>query len=85
MINSLYVTNTACVALANVLERTNNSTVIRYITSVAEGDPDLELGVPTKACKDISLGQDGDDVKDSLDSSYKLKRFDLLEVINILS
>jgi aminopeptidase N len=91
---SFYVRNTACVAIANALEGTNDFAAIQMLTKVAEEDTDTLVRRTASACINIIKGQDK--VKEirrfdvlaeetKIDSKYKSEKFDLLEDIRILS
>jgi HEAT repeat protein len=91
---SFYVRNTACVAIANALEGTNDSAAILVLTKIAKEDTDSVVKGTADMCINIIEGQDR--VKEkrrfdilaedtSINSKYKSEKFDLLEDISILS
>jgi HEAT repeat protein len=91
---SFYVRNTACVALANALEGTNDSAAIQQLTKIVDEDTDSIVRGTANACINIIIGQVRREERKNfgileeetrIDSKYKSEKFDLLEEINILS
>jgi aminopeptidase N len=91
---SFYVRNTACVALANTLEKMGDSDTVEELRLIAEEDPSSEVRATANVCIDIIKGESKKKEKrrfsaaeeeTKLDSDYKSEKFDLLERINILS
>lgn len=90
---SFYVRNTACVALANVLENTNDVEMIKELKQIAEKDPSSQVRATANVCISIIKGATKMKEKSKLsildeetkfDASYKSEKFDILERINIL-
>ena len=90
---SFYVRNTACIAIANALEGTGDSTAIRLLTKVAQEDIDSIVRSTASACIKIVKAEVRTtekrksgilDEETKIDSKYKSEKFDLLEEIRIL-
>lgn len=89
---SFYVRNTACVALANVLENTGNEDVIKELEHIAERDPSSEVRATANACITIIQGDSKKkekrrlsilDEETKMDSTYRSEKFDILEKIKL--
>jgi HEAT repeat protein len=90
---SFYVRNTACVALANTLENTNDVEIVNKLRQVAKQDLISKVRDTANVC--ITIIKDDSNVKEKttqtildeetkLDSRYKSEKFDILERIDIL-
>ena len=79
---SFYVKNTACVALANALEGTNDSAAIQQLTKIVDEDTDSIVMGTANACINIIIRHvRGEERKNfgileetRIDSKYKSKR-----------
>ncbi len=84
---SFYVRNTACVAIANALERTNDPTAIEDMKKIMEEDSNSLVRETASVCINIIKGEDRnkEEISDiakeetKFDSNYKSQKFDLLE------
>lgn len=90
---SFYVRNTACVAIANALEGTNDSAAMQVLTKIASEDTDSVVRARAMVCINIIKTEDKAKEKirtgiieeqTKIDSKYKSDKFDLLEEITVL-
>jgi aminopeptidase N len=90
---SLYVRNTACVALAVIKENTNDVEIVDKLRQIAEQDSFSQVRDTANVCIKIIKGdskikekatQTILDEETKLDSKFKSDKFDLLERIDIL-
>jgi aminopeptidase N len=88
---SVYVRNTACVAIANALEGTNDPAAIQALSKIASEDANPIVRATARSCIDVvkdhvnakgNFGVLGEETK--IDSKYKSEKFDMLEEIRVL-
>jgi len=89
---SLYVRNSACVAIANALEGTNDENAIEEIRKVSVEDVNPIVRTTAKTCINIvkdNLQDTGKvgllEKETTINSKYQSEKFDLLDEIEILS
>jgi aminopeptidase N len=94
---SFYIRNTACVAIANALEGTNDSNAIEELRKIAKEDSNSIVRATAIACINIIKGEEAKakekekgrfgilEEQTKIDSKYKSEKFDLLERVVIYS
>ena len=89
--DSVYVRNTACVAIANALEGTNDPAAIETLSKIASGDANSIVKATARICVDVvkdhvkAKGNLGIlEEETNIDSKYKSEKFDILEEIGVL-